>query len=226
MMAPLVRRTWAPRGATPIMLQRGRSHEKVSAIAALVVSHGRDDVRLFFRLHPGENIRTPLIVSFLRQLSRQLRKKPFLVVWDRLNAHRAKATTVFLKTNSAGFGLLPPYAPERNPVEYVGSYLKANPMANDPHLDTGTLAGSARRHGKALQRRQGLLRSFLKHGPFFFVFDKTLFMQASITLRLSCGPRARSLLTAITCCKRRERRSRQLQPVVRWRSITQLWPLP
>lgn len=123
MMAPLVRRTWAPRGATPIMLQRGRSHEKVSAIAALVVSHGRDHVRLFFRLHPDENIRTPLIVSFLRQLSRQLRKKPFLVVWDRLNAHRAKATTGFLKTNSAGFELLPPYAPELNPVEYVWSYL-------------------------------------------------------------------------------------------------------
>jgi len=102
MMAPLVRRTWAPRGATPIMLQRGRSHEKVSAIAALVVSPRRDNVRLFFRLHPDENIKTPLILSFLRQLSRQLGKKPFLVVWDRLNAHRAKAPTVFLKRTAPG----------------------------------------------------------------------------------------------------------------------------
>jgi DDE superfamily endonuclease len=101
MMAPLVRRTWAPRGATPIMLQRGRSHEKVSAIAALVVSPRRDNVRFFFRLHPDENIKTPLIVSFLRQLSRQLGKRTFLVVWDRLNAHRAKATTVCLKKNDA-----------------------------------------------------------------------------------------------------------------------------
>ena len=167
MMAPLVRRTWAPRGATPIMLQRGRSHEKVSAIAALVVSPRRDNVRLFFRLHPDENIKTPLIVSFLRQLSRQLGKRTFLVVWDRLNAHRAKATTVCLKKNGAGFALLPPYAPELNPVEYVWSYLKTNPMANDPYLDTGTLAGAARRHGKRLQRREELLRSFLKHSPLF-----------------------------------------------------------
>lgn len=167
MMAPLVRRTWAPRGTTPIMLQRGRSHEKVSAIAALVVSPGRDNVRLFFRLHPDINIKTPLILSFLRQLSRHLGKKPFLVVWDRLNVHRAKATTAFLKTNAAGSALLPPYAPELNPVEYLWSYLKVNPMANDPHMDTGSIAGAARRHGKALQRREELLHSFLKHSPLF-----------------------------------------------------------
>jgi hypothetical protein len=30
MMAPLVRRTWAPRGQTPILLQRTRSRDKVS----------------------------------------------------------------------------------------------------------------------------------------------------------------------------------------------------
>jgi transposase len=167
MMAPLVRRTWAPRETTPIMLQRGRSHEKVSAIAALVVSRDRDNVRLFFRLHPDENIKTPLFLSFLRQLSRQLCKKPFLMVWDRLNAHRAKATTAFLKTNAAGSALLLPYAPELNPVEYLWSYLKVNPMANDPHMDTGSIAGAARRHGKAVQRREELLRSFLKHSPFF-----------------------------------------------------------
>jgi len=82
------------------MLQRGWSHEKVSAIAALVVSPRRDNVRLFFRLHPDENIKTPLIDSFLRQMSRQLGKKSFLVVWDRLNAHRAKAATVFRKGSS------------------------------------------------------------------------------------------------------------------------------
>lgn len=165
MMAPLVRRTWAPRGVTPIMHQRGRSHEKVSAIAALVVSPRRDNVRFFFRLHPDENIKAPLIVSFLRQLSRQLGKKSYLVVWDRLNAHRAKATTGCLKKNGAGFALLPPYAPELNPVEYAWSYLKTNPLANDPYLDTGTLAGATRRHGNKLQRREELLRSFLKHSP-------------------------------------------------------------
>ena len=40
-------------------------------------------------------------------------------------------------------------------------------MVNDPYLDTGTLAGAARRHGKRLQRREELLRSFLKYSPLF-----------------------------------------------------------
>ena len=37
-----------------------------------------------------------------------------------------------------------------------------------------------------------------------------------LTLRLSCGPRARRLPQPVPDRKRRERRSRQLQPVVRW----------
>lgn len=149
------------------MLQRGRSHEKVSAIAALVVSPRRDNVRLFFRLHPDENIKTSLIDSFLRKMSRQLGKKSFLVVWDRLNAHRAKAATVFLEKYSAGFVLFPAYAPDLNPVESVWSYLKTNSMVNDPCLDTGTLAEAAHRYVRRVQRREELLRSFLKHSPLF-----------------------------------------------------------
>ena len=168
MMAPLVRRTWAPRGATPVLYQRGRSHQKVSAIAALCVPPERDSVRCCFRLHPDENINTPLVLSFLRQLSRQLKGKPFLVIWDRLNSHRAKMVTTFLSTSpAAGFALLPPYAPELNPVESVWGYLKTNPLANDPYLDVGCLAAAARRHGRSLQRRGGLLRSFIEHSPLF-----------------------------------------------------------
>jgi len=168
MMAPLVRRTWAPRGATPVLYQRGRSHQKVSAIAALCVSAKRNEVRSYFRLHPDANINTPLVLSFLRQLSRQLKGKPFLVIWDRLNSHRGKAVRTFLSTPpAAGFALLPPYAPELNPVELVWGYLKTNPMANDPYLDVGSLATAAHRHGRSLQRREGLLRSFIEHGPLF-----------------------------------------------------------
>jgi hypothetical protein len=33
-MGPLVRRSWAPRGHTPVLLQRGRNRINVSVIAA------------------------------------------------------------------------------------------------------------------------------------------------------------------------------------------------
>src|SRR3989442_37037 len=47
LMAPLVRRTWAPRGQTPILLQRTRSHDKVSVTAVLTVSPRRRRVSLY-----------------------------------------------------------------------------------------------------------------------------------------------------------------------------------
>ena len=48
-MSPLVRRSWAPRGVTPILYQRTRRREKVSAIAALCVAPTRDLIHLYFR---------------------------------------------------------------------------------------------------------------------------------------------------------------------------------
>ncbi|EQD76123.1 Transposase, partial [mine drainage metagenome] len=48
LMAPLVRRTWAPRGVTPVLPQRGRSRRQVSVIAALSISPRRHRVRSSF----------------------------------------------------------------------------------------------------------------------------------------------------------------------------------
>lgn len=166
LMAPLLRRSWAPRGVTPILYQRGRSHENLSAIATLVVPPERDRVACYFRLHPRATITTPLVLSFLRQLSRQLGTTPFLVVWDRLQPHRTAIVQGFLRTHAgAGSVFLPPYAPELNPVEYLWNYLKTNPLANLPLIDITTLTTTTRTHARRLQRTPLLLRSFIDHSP-------------------------------------------------------------
>ncbi|NOZ10206.1 MAG: hypothetical protein GXP09_04080 [Gammaproteobacteria bacterium] len=67
-MAPLVRRSWSPCGQTPVLVQRTRSHKKVSVIAALCVAPRRDHMHLYFRLHPDTHINAVLIIAFLRQL--------------------------------------------------------------------------------------------------------------------------------------------------------------
>ena len=149
--APYVRRSWAAKGATPVLHQCGRSHQKVSAIAALCVPAERNAVRCYFRLHPAANIDTSRVLSFLRQLSRQIKGKPFFVVWDRWQPHKTKAVRTFLRRPpAAGFVFLPAYAPELNPVEYVWTHLKTNPLANDPHRDAATLSAAARRHARSL----------------------------------------------------------------------------
>ena len=88
------------------------------------------------------------------------------LVWDRLNAHRANKTRAYLETVShLSTFFLPSYAPELNPVEYVWSWLKTNPMANRAIHDVEPLADATRRCTRSLQYNQELLCSFLQHCP-------------------------------------------------------------
>jgi transposase len=167
LMAPLVRRTWALCGQPPVLQQRGAHHRKVSAVAVLCVPPTRQGVRLYFRLYPEADIRAPQIIAFLRHLDRALRA-PWLLLWDRLNAHRARRTRDFLLTQGRLHTcFFPSYAPELNPVEYVWCYLKTNPLANSAYFDLPSLADSTRHHTRHLQHCPDLLRSFVQHSPLF-----------------------------------------------------------
>lgn len=167
LMAPLVRRTWAPRGNTPVLLQRGRSHRKVSAIAAIVVSPHARRVYLFFRCHANTAINSYLVKAFLKQLSNQIPKR-FIIVWDRLNTHRARIVAQWISSEKhVSQCYFPPYAPELNPVEYVWGNVKTNPMANLPSTEIDDLAHSVYHFTRKLQFNQLLLKSFLKHSSLF-----------------------------------------------------------
>jgi len=165
LMAPWLRRSWSPRGQTPLLMQRARSHEKVSVIAAICVNPPRDRVHLLFRLHPHVNITAHRVAGFLGRLHRHL-GAPIVLVWDRLLAHRARRVGAFLRERPGMHTFfLPPYAPELNPVEYLWSHLKTNPLANLAPPEADALAAAARRHSRSLQHKPRLLRSFLEHSP-------------------------------------------------------------
>ncbi|MDH4270443.1 MAG: transposase [Candidatus Aminicenantes bacterium] len=167
LLAPLVRRTWAPQGQTPILRQRTNTYRKLSAIAALVVSPRRDRVRLFFSFYPNANINAARVQLFLRHLHRHIRG-PGILLWDRFPAHRGRSVQSYLAEKTAWRSeFLPAYAPELNPMENVWCYMKTHSRTNEVVFDLVDLTESARRHGRALQRRDGLLRSFLKHTPLF-----------------------------------------------------------
>lgn len=161
-MAPLVRRSWSVRGQTPVLRQRGRCHQKVSAIAALCIPPTRDRVALYFRLHPHANINAERAMGFLDHLQRQLRT-PIVLIWDGFQAHKSKLVNECARPRSAHLEYLPPYAPELNPVEYLWAWLKTNPLANNPIIDLHILADRTRRAAYSVQRRQDLLRAFLRH---------------------------------------------------------------
>ena len=154
-------------GHTPIIHQRTRKHKKVSAIAALCIDPD-GGLRLLFRLHPDANIDKHRVRSFLRGLLRSVRG-PIVLIWDRLHAHRSgEAQKVIRTTRRLETYFLPAYAPELNPVEYLWSYLKLNPLANRPFYDVDTIARSARKAARRVQKQPNLLQSFLDQCPLSF----------------------------------------------------------
>ena len=155
MLQPLCRRTWAPRGETPIQRAWDR-HDRLSAIGAITVSPQRRRLGLFFRVH-GHNIRAPDIVSFLRQLHRQV-GRPIIVVWDRSSVHRSAAKQLahckWLKVE-----WLPAYAPKLNPVEAVWTHTKYSDLANYVPNDVDELYDEVGNSLNDLHFTETLLRS-------------------------------------------------------------------
>ena len=127
---PLVRRTWAPRGKTPLLVRFGRHRDKVSPIAALSVSPQGRRLGLTWHTDPKNYLDGPKVVAFLGQLLKRLRGR-VLVVWDNgRNHHGPQMRALLARTKRLHLEALPAYAPELNPVEWVWSHLKYGRLAN------------------------------------------------------------------------------------------------
>ena len=85
MLTPLVRRTWAPRGQTPLLYNR-ESHDKLSAISAISFSLIRHQPGLYFDIR-DTNICTDDFVLFVSQLFVHF-PKGIILVLDRWLVHR------------------------------------------------------------------------------------------------------------------------------------------
>jgi len=164
-MAGNVKRTWAPCGETPIIQQVTRSYRKVSAMGAIAVTPAGRRVRGFFRLLENQNFNTDACIAFLEQLKQNI-KGNITLVWDRLLAHKSKKMLSYLdRQTRLKVHYLPAYAPELNPVEYMWSYLKRNPMANQSHFDSSSLKVKAKAAMCEIRTDSDLLKSFIKHSP-------------------------------------------------------------
>jgi transposase len=174
LMAPTVQRTWAPRGETPILRQRGRSHTKVSIIGAILARpgrRGRANPRTYFRIYRKQNFDAARCREFLRQLLGNSRR-PVIVVWDRLNAHRSVKVKKFVAGTNGRLSLyyFPPYAPDLNPMEFGWGHLKGRSLANVIPLDEEELFRAAKRGLCATRSSKERLLGFIDHAGIKF-FD-------------------------------------------------------
>jgi len=162
MMTPTIRRTFAPRGSTPVN-KVSDPHGRVSVIGAITISPKRTRVGLHYHmLADNVNFRGPSIIEFLKQLRSQL-GGPMSIVWDQIIIHSSDLVRDYLKTvPEIVTESFPPYAPELNPVDRAWFYLKYDRLSNFTPLKMVKLRSSVESELKQLQRQPGLLRSFIR----------------------------------------------------------------
>jgi transposase len=156
-------RTWAPRGARPVVRVRGAGGGRVS-IAGVACYRPGDRPHLFYQMRAyGRRKGEPkgfswqdyrdLIIATHRNLS-----APLVWCWDNLNIHLAPELADFAEQNKAWLRVyrLPAYAPDLNPAEGIWSLLK-RAMANFAATDLDGLVRIVKRKLRKIQYRPHLI---------------------------------------------------------------------
>lgn len=166
---PVVRRTWAPRGETPILRPVGGNWKRLSVAGALAFRWDGRDVRFFFQTRPGTYCDVRLI-TFLRALRRHFREQRAILIWDNLGAHKSQRMKKYLARQRSWLTVerLPAYAPELNPLEQVWGNVKTRDLANVCAPDLGTLRRPLHRGFGRIRREPELAAGFLCHAGLEF----------------------------------------------------------
>jgi transposase len=129
-LLPVVRRTWAPVGATPV-LDHHFNWKRVSIAAALCYGSRGGGARLAVHLRDRADD-TDALIDALMQLRRFLAGEKATLLWDGLPAHRSRDMQRFLASQRRWLVVerLPGYAPDLNPVEALWANLKGVELAN------------------------------------------------------------------------------------------------
>jgi transposase len=162
-LLPVTRRTWAPRGRTPVIGHHFK-WKRASMAAALCYGSLGGGAAVAFH-HQLDAYNTQTLIGALGELRRFLGGQKATLLWDGLPAHRSQAMANWLGRQRSWLVVerLPGYAPELNPVEALWSNLKGVELAN---LAADTLAeviAAAERGIQRIRVTHWLPYSFLRH---------------------------------------------------------------
>jgi len=162
MLDPTVRRTYAPRGQTPVH-KVANPHARISVIGGVVVRPGTNKVGMLYgMLGDNLNFRWPAIAQFVRTLRSTL-ARPVTVIWDRIPIHDCPALDEELVGDAEVVAeLLPPHAPELNPADGIWRYIKHHRLPNYAPPDLGVLRQTVTAELDRLRTRPDLLRGFVR----------------------------------------------------------------
>jgi transposase len=149
-------RSFAPRGQTPI-IPRPAARFSQSMISSLT-----NQGKLRFMVYDGA-LNAAIFLEFLKRLVRDGDRKIFLVV-DNLRVHRAKIVTAWVADNTDKIELfyLPPYAPDRNPDEFLNNDLKQAMARRRTPKDKAGLKSGLTSYMHSLQKRPAKIKAFFQ----------------------------------------------------------------
>jgi len=158
MLIPTRRRTWGPKGETPVV-HYSYKHDRISALGALTVSAKRHHMGLYIRFRQ-DNFKAPDVAEFLRAMLRHLHGHVILL-WDNGRIHKGPIIAAVLEDNPRlHVEWFPGYAPELNPAEQIWNDFKGHTANSLPRTKQDiriTLHNSTRR----VRKSQDKLRSFV-----------------------------------------------------------------
>ena len=156
-LAPVIGKTWAPKGKTPIVRVTGK-RGGVLAMSAISPSG-----RMCFRLEK-RRVNTDVLMEFLNQISAQHPRRKVGVIMDQAPCHVAKKIKA-LNEESTRLRVfhLPPYSPDLNPDEKVWRHMKHVTMKNHQAQDKKQLGRLVIGALRAIQKNPKLTKKFFEN---------------------------------------------------------------
>src|SRR5437867_4927997 len=151
---PVLGRTYGLKGHTPVVATSGQ-RQSINAISA-VNAKGE----FWYNVYSGK-LNAGRFVEFLQDFMKRRRERIFLVV-DGHPSHKAKKVQAYVESlgGKLELHLLPPYAPELNPDEFVWGHAKTNGVSKKPLHQNESLKERVESDLAGIKENKSLVRSF------------------------------------------------------------------
>lgn len=163
---PSVRRTWSPRGVTPI-IRHHFNWERLNTIGAIACKPDGSDAELLLHMQ-RTSVTKESIVAFIDVLRKEI-AGPVVLLWDGLPAHRSLVVKDHIEAQKDWLTAerLPAYAPELNPVEYLWSTMKGKDVANLCSNSLGEIEDKLQEARDRISSTDYILQGFLRASTLF-----------------------------------------------------------
>jgi transposase len=150
-------RSYAPRGATPVIGKAGRR------FGCNVIQAVGNRGELWFRVFAGR-FTQEVFIDFCRRLLKTARGRKLILIVDGHPGHRGRKARAFIEQRPDLLEVvyLPGYSPDLNPAEYLNNDTKHGVLTKRP-ATPDKLVRATRQHLHRRQKQPHLVQSFFHH---------------------------------------------------------------